>query len=770
MRTPLPIDARLPEILAALGSSRALVLRAEPGTGKTTRVPPALLQAPWRGERDEIWVLEPRRLATRLAAARVAEEMGEELGGAVGYQFRFEKREGPRTRLRFLTEGIFLRKISENPSLQGVAAVVLDEFHERSLDTDLALGFLRRLQVGPRPDLRIVVMSATLDADLVDGYFKGEATHVRVPGERHPVEMRYLPGFKELGAGVERALEETTGDALVFLPGMAEIRRVEARLGSRLGCVRILHGDLERSEQDLALRTESERKIILATNIAESSVTIPGVRVVIDSGLARVARASAATGLTKLETRTISRASAEQRAGRAGRTGPGVCVRLYAKSEFETLRRFEAPEVRRVDLVPTVLALAQQGIRGLEDFPWIEAPSGDAWTQARRWLHGVGALSEAGACTELGEGLSRMPVHPRIGLFLKNAELGAEAWAARISEGELPEGELAWGQHFPAGSFAVKKLEERLRGPGGKEPGLRAILRAFWDRVGRVRGRSLPLAGGGEFKLRGDGHSEGDLLLVLDALETESGARLRSWIALEEEMLWDFAGGLLEERREIVWEESRARAEVRAELRFGALLLEGRLAAPEESDRSKLEARLLEEVLRRPERAFDLDALRARWARREFARRGLPPGEPPAEEWTQVLREMCAGATSFEELKARGLELSAEESRQAPETIALPGRSRVPVHYALDRDPWVESRLQDFFGLKDGPRVRGGASALTLHLLAPNGRALQVTRDLSGFWAREYPRIRQELCRRYPRHAWPEDPLRPPPPSSRKPR
>jgi ATP-dependent helicase HrpB len=416
-----------------------------------------------------------------------------------------------------------------------------------------------------------------------------------------------------------------------------------------------------------------------------------------------------------------------------------------------------------VDLVPTVLALAQQGVRSLEEFPWIEPPSGDAWAQAQKWLRGVGALTESGECTRLGEELARMPVHPRIGLFLQSAQTGAEVWAARISEGELPEGELQWGQRFDAGSFAVRKLEERLRSASGKEPGLRALVRAFWDRVGRVRGGALPLAGGGEFKLRANALEDGDLVLVLDALETESGARLRSWIALEEEMLWDFAGGLLEERREIVWDESRARAEVRAELRFGALLLEGKLVASEESDRPRLEARLLEEVLRRPERALDLDALRGAWARREFARRGTSPGEPNAQEWATALRELCQGAASLDELKVRGLLLSAEEARHAPETIALPGRARVPVHYALDRDPWIESRLQDFFGLKEGPRVRGGATPLTLHLLAPNGRALQVTRDLSGFWAREYPRIRQELCRRYPRHAWPEDPLRPPP-------
>ncbi len=757
----LPVDAHLAEILEVLQNSRTLILRAEPGTGKTTRVPPALLEASWLGERDEVWVLEPRRLAARLAATRVAQERGEPLGERVGYHVRFEKRDSPRTRLRFLTEGMFLRKLSENPHLQGVGAVVLDEFHERSLDTDLALGFVRKLQKAVRPDLRVIVMSATLDLDLLSAYFKGEAHEIQISGERHAVEMRYLPVTQDLGGAIERALKQTAGDALVFLPGMAEIRRVQGRLSERFGIVRVLHGDLQRADQDLVLKPENARKIILSTNIAESSVTIPGVRVVIDSGLARIARASPGTGLTRLETQRISRASASQRAGRAGRTGAGVCVRLYSLADFEAMKHFEAPEVRRVDLIPCVLWLAEQGIVSVNEFPWAESPSADAFFQAQKWLQGVGALTDVGQCTELGRELSQLPVHPRIGLFLKHSEPGSERWAARISEGELPEGELEWGEQFEEGSFAVRKLEERLKSQGGEEPGVRALTRAFWDRVGRVRGQSLPLAGGGELKLQKDRHSQGELLLVLDALETDSIARLRSWIKLDEEALWEFAGGILQEKKEIVWNELRNQAEARQELRFGALVLEQRALPAHETDPQELQARLRLEVLKKPERALDLERLRAAWARREFARRGIPPGEPSEQEWSVLLQELCVGASSFDELRARVLSFTPEEIRQAPESVALPGRARVLIQYALDRDPWIESRLQDFFGLSSGPKIRSGVVPLTLHLLAPNGRALQVTRDLAGFWEREYPRIRQELCRRYPRHAWPANPKAP---------
>ncbi|MGE0616947.1 MAG: ATP-dependent helicase C-terminal domain-containing protein, partial [Bacteriovoracia bacterium] len=611
--------------------------------------------------------------------------------------------------------------------------------------------------------------------DNLERYFSrfgaGEVQTQSVPGTRHPIEPRYgakTPSWQELPGAVHRALQSTEGDALIFLPGMAEIRRVEGLLRERGLDPVILHGDLDRREQERALEPSSRRKIILSTNIAESSVTLPGIRVVVDSGLARVARASQAAGFTRLETKRISRASADQRAGRAGRLGPGVCVRLYTEHEYRALRQFEAPEVRRVDLVPAALQLALIGVRKLEDFEWVEAPSADAWRGAGDWLRGIEALKSDGELTTRGRRLAGTPLHPRLALLLEGPREFTRL-AARFSEGDFPEGELALDALVNTPTQGnTRRLEERLQAsPRPEETGklspTSVLVRAFWDRVGRVRGDRVALAGGGELALHREHKlAPRQLLLLLDALERDTGpAVLRSWISLQEEDLWEFAGTLLEDSRTVQWNGEKQRAEVWAELRFGSLALESRMDVPKEEDATALEAVLLKELLKRPEQAVSMDKLRALWARKGFARTGEPPGPLEGAALEGWLRELAVGARSFAEIHdaVEAVTLSPEEASLAPEFVTLPGRAKCPVQYETDRPPWIESRLQDFFGLKEGPRVFRGKVPLTLHLLAPNYRPVQVTRDLSGFWERDYPRVRQELSRRYPRHKWPERPI-----------
>ncbi len=515
---PLPIDGFLPEIVARAAAGRPLVLVAEPGAGKTTRVPRALLDAGW-GARGEIVVLEPRRLAARMAARRVAEELGEEVGGRVGYQVRFEERGGPQTRVRFVTEGVLVRRLADRPDLPGVAVVVLDEFHERSLDADLALALVRRARDTARPDLRVIVMSATLDAEPVAAFLGGDV--LRVPGRAHPVEVAFLPRPDPrplealVAAGVRCALDETPGDVLVFLPGAAEIRRASEALAGlapeglpRGLAVLPLHGDLPPAEQDRAVRPAGARKVVLATNVAETSITIDGVTAVVDSGLHRLAAHSPWSGLPTLTTAPISRASAAQRAGRAGRTGPGRCLRLYTRHDHDTRPAFDAPEVRRADLAGLLL-VAAAGADGASGLPWFEPPPEPALAAARELLDRLGAIDAGGRATALGRAMLRFPLHPRAArLLLAAAERGATREgalvaallgerdvrrAARLSLGvqALPASRGApGGRSGSSGSSDLLEQAEAIeRGDRDLEPAtVRQVLRAR-DQLVRIAGR-----------------------------------------------------------------------------------------------------------------------------------------------------------------------------------------------------------------------------------------------------------------------------------------
>ena len=835
----LPIDPFLPRILSTLAAGKSLVIEAPPGAGKTTRVPPALLDGGVAGG-AEVVVLEPRRLAARLAARRVAEERGEQVGETVGYQIRFDEVVGPKTRIRFVTEGVLIRQLLANPALTGVSVVVLDEFHERHLDGDLALALLRRLQKAARPDLKLVVMSATLAAAPIASYLDG-CPALRVEGQRFEVEIDYLerpeqrPLAGQVAAAVRRlAGRGVNGDILVFLPGAAEIRR--ARETCRAAAqqagfeVVMLHGDLPAAEQDRALARRGPPKLILSTNVAETSITIEGVVAVIDSGLVRRVEHAPWSGLPTSRIAQISRASAAQRAGRAGRLGPGVCLRLYTKQEHDTQPEFETPEIRRIDLTGPVLFLHGLGVTEVEAFEWFEAPSGGAVRAAEEMLRLLGALDAGGSITAVGRAMLRFPTHPRLARMLVEAErrgvaqraallaallserdifsarrfeaAGAGA-AARPSSGsgsgsdlldaaqlleqarseKLSPQELRAMQVEPGACHAVMQTSRHLARhfkQGGSAPAdadealLLCLLAGYPDRVAkRLRGLELALAGGTTATLsEASAARDADLLIAVDAEQRsgpQRGVVVRSASAIEPEWLLELFPDLVREQVEARWNASLERVEVVRRLMYLSLVLE-------ESRDPKLGAAEAERVLAEAAlapgpRAFAPEGTLDRWlARLEFVVCMNPEAGlqvPDQKQLEELLRSLCRGRRSFAEL--RKAELMAEvqgrlspQQRQmvetsAPEKIRLPGGRALKVHYEPGREPWVESRLQDFFGMASGPALAQGRVPLVLHLLAPNGRPVQVTTDLAGFWERTYPTLRKELARRYPKHAWPED-------------
>ena len=802
MPAPLPVDPLIPRIVEQLGQGPNLVIEAPPGAGKTTRVPPALLALGAGG----VLVLEPRRLAARMAARRVAFERGEMLGETAGYQVRFETVGGRATRLWFLTEGVLNRRLLDDRSLGGVATVVLDEFHERHLQGDFALALLRRLQLLHRPELRLVVMSATLDAGPVAD-FLGGCPVVRSEGRLHELSIQHTPSSsqpleEQVRAALEQLLREgLDGDVLVFLPGASGIRRAMracAPLASRHGLMAVpLHGDLSPEEQDRAVLPAGAPKVILSTNVAESSITIEGVTAVIDSGLARVASDSPWSGLPTLKVARVSRASAAQRAGRAGRTRPGRVIRLYPREDFLHRPEQDAPEITRRELSQTCLAAHASGIRDLADLAWLDPPPEAALAAAENLLRQLGALNERGGLTEAGEQMARLPLHPRLGrLIVAAGERGAGedgcVLAALLSAGER----LSPDAHGHAGSSDLLALLDRERSPQTRklirqvrsvvrpsprhdhdeEALLMAVLAAFPDRVARRRrGNELLLAGGGGAILSPLSvvHRH-DLMVAVDIEERpEQGLPLvRLASAIEPEWLLDMLPERIRERQSVEWNREAERVDAISALLFDNLVLEqSESARPDPEEARKLLARkAIEAGIERFADRAEIDSFLARVA---FAARhgGVPRLDE--QDVQAALAELCRGRRSFRELaEAAGgggllrvlrRRLSAVQMRAldtvAPEFIHLPRGRRLRMHYELDRPPWVASRLQDFFGMRETPRIAGGAEPVVIRLLAPNQRPVQTTTDLAGFWERLYPQVRRELCRRYPKHAWPEKPV-----------
>lgn len=761
----------LARVADSLEHNLNLVIEAPPGAGKTTRVPPALLRF------GQVVVLEPRRLAARLAARRVAQEMGEAVGETVGYQVRFEDVSSPRTRLRFLTEGVLTRRFLSDPELRGVDVVVLDEFHERHLDADVALALLRRLQ--GRRRIRIVVMSATLDGAAVSRYLD-DCPIVRSDGRLHPIEVAYTPhSAAPLEQQVASALGRLgaaalTGDVLVFLPGAAEIRKAQREcepVARRLGATLLtLHGDLSPEEQDRAVTPwpGGQRKVILSTNVAESSVTIEGVTAVIDSGLARIAKDSPWTGISSLEVSRIGKNSAVQRAGRAGRTQPGRVIRLYPEADFARRPDAEAPEIQRRELSGLVLELESLKLRA-EELPWFDPPPAAALEAARSLLDRLGASKRVAA-------LAKFPVHPRIATMVLEGGREACTIAAAISNGDRADSadvfDLATFDRLPP---HTRRLADQLRRltPAGppKLDVAQAILRAFPDRVAKRRDRrELLLAGGGGSAVlpeNAHGLDKARFFVAIDIEERrERGLPLvRLAAPVEPEWLIDLAPERISERAGVEWNRAAERVEsVSALLYDGLVLEESRSGAVDAHEAAILLAAKAREA--GIERFTDPEALEEFLARCHFAAQHAPGLVAPDLE--HALVTVCEGLRSFAELKQADFlgtlmsQWTAEERRQldavAPERWKLAAGRSARVRYSRDKDPWLESRLQDFFGMKESPRIAGGRVPLVLHLLAPSQRPLQTTTDLAGFWVKWYPQIRKELMRRYPRHAWPEDP------------
>ncbi len=792
MPLALPIDDVMPAVLDALAARGAVVLVAPPGTGKTTRVPVAVADT----VAGQVWVLEPRRIAARAAATRVAEERGEAVGEHVGYAMRLDRRAGPRTRVLYVTEALLGRRLAEDPTLQGIDAVVLDEFHERSVHVDVALAAVHALRA-TRPDLRLVVMSATLDgaavakwldAPLVEAHartFPVEITHVERKDER-PLEVRVSAAVRSIS---ER-------DVLVFLPGRGEIERAREALVGIDADVLPLHGELSGEEQDRALRVGRRRRIVLSTNVAETSVTVEGVRTVIDTGLARVAGHDPWSGLSTLALEPISRASAGQRAGRAGRTAPGRCLRLYTKADHDLRPADTTPEIRRVDLAGIVLDLAGRPL------VWMDPPPPAAWKAAVDLLTRLGALDVDGR-TPIGDAMTRLPASPRVARMLIEAATrgvpreGA-VLAALLEERRRGDPEdLVVRALDPRGMSrqaqdAARQLAgmlervglERTGGSGGALRGARpppqddpgdalaaALLAGFPDRVGRRKGGAVVFAEGGSAAVE-PGTPGGDAIVVVPEVERVGGkARVRSLTPIPADWLVDRA----EVRTTVRWVGERV--ESTEQLCYGTLVLDESVGG---GDPAEVAALLWEHARPVAHRVFsDHERAAAVVLRVAFLRR---LGHPLPELDLDTLGQAgCLGCRSFNDLggvslvalaSARLGGAAASLDTLAPEGMFLGSRRRAPITYPLDGEPYIAAKMQEFFGLVDGPRIANG-HALVLHLLAPNQRPVQVTRDLAGFWERHWPGIRKELMRRYPRHAWPEDPKKPlpldlPPPGPRR--
>ncbi|MFK7992268.1 MAG: ATP-dependent helicase HrpB [Sandaracinaceae bacterium] len=821
---PLPIDGHRASLLRA-AEGGALVLVAEPGAGKTTRVPPMLLDS-GLAHGGRIVVVQPRRIAARMAAARIANERGGRLGGEVGYRVRFDAKVGRQTRIELVTEGILARRLIADPTLEGVSWVVFDELHERHLDSDLSLARAERLRRTRRPDLGIVAMSATLDAGPVAEFLRAPA--LEVEGRTFPIEIRHddhpddRPLERRVRAAVVRLLEAgCDGDVLVFLPGAGEIRRaMEACEGPAeafsVECVP-LHGDLAADQQDRALRAGPRRKVIFATNIAETSLTIPTVVAVVDSGLVRTATVSPWSGLSRLDTVPISQASATQRAGRAGRTQAGVCHRLFTEADFRRRPERDLPEVQRADLTATVLSIRAEG-ETPASFPWFERPPNSALEAADVLLEKLGALSED--ITPLGRAMLSLPAHPRIGRVAAEAhrrghtdagallaaliqerdvrlssrtrfdgarrregdEVASSDLLLRMDQLESVGARASFGQLRRAGldgrsvkmvraaadqfARALRKTDLAVTPSFDEEEALLlATLAGFPDRVAkRLSGRRLAITGGSVGELDEGSAVHDPLLVCVDADEWRGRVRVRRASQVTLEHLMELFLDRLEDVSETRFDASRGRITATAQVRFDGLVVEESPGTVDPARGAEVLARAAVEA--GVSRFCDADALSTLRQRVAFAAQVDDRLPTLDDAWMEsLLTRLCVGKSSFAELRDAGLldwvraELGAMRTvvdRLAPEHVSLPGRAKVPVVYEAGRPPHIASRLQDFFGITDGPTV--GGAPVVLHLLDPRGRAVQVTTDLAGFWDRHYDDVRKELRRRYAKHHWPDDP------------
>jgi ATP-dependent helicase HrpB len=821
---PLPIDPLLPTIAAAVREHPAVVLTAPPGAGKTTRVPPAILPVLPK-DNPHVIMLQPRRVAARAAAWRIADENGWQLGREVGYHIRFEKRYGPDTRIRILTEAILTRMLLADPALEGdghsggIGCVILDEFHERNLHSDLALAFLREVQQTIRPDLKLIVMSATLDAQPVAKYL-GDCPILHSEGRTFPIDIHYRsphdrPLEKQVADAVEDAFQRE-GDVLVFLPGMREIERAGRAIGGAADRVIIpLHGSLPAEDQERALRPDPQhrRKIILATNIAETSLTIDGVRTVIDSGLARIASFDPDRGMDRLDLEPISKASATQRAGRAGRQAPGRVYRLWAEAQHKHLPDFTLPEIQRVDLAATVLAVHAWGAANPRQFAWFDPPPEDMLAAAEQLLALLGALAD-NRLTEVGRQLLAIPAHPRIARLLLAATgtrflddaLSLAAILADDSRRQTASDPLAQLHRLPPPLIPVRQqlaTIARQLAPSSDPRKLNIenssdlLLLAYPDRIARRRGNdphAALMVGNIGLRLAPEALTpalvQAPLFLALDAHHDPRNQRAEATVRTATPIAMDTLERLFPAafRTETALEFDAARQKVAAFTRryFRDLLLEEDPHGP--IDPARAGTVLAAALAPRADELFRTDAQAHRLlARTALLRHHLPEHPWPrfdAAQLADLLAQACAGKRTVAELKdstalADALSLALPYpldrllDQHAPEIIEVPSGSHIKLQYSLPQienrkseienpppsPPILAVRLQELFGLLDTPRIAAGRVPVLLHLLSPGFKPMQVTTDLRSFWSSAYFEVRKDLRIRYPKHKWPEDPL-----------
>ncbi len=800
----LPVDEALPRLKAALDAHNAAVLVAPPGAGKTTRVPLALLDAPWLGT-AKIVMQEPRRLAARAAARRMAQSLGESAGETVGYRVRLDTRVGPRTRIEVVTDGLFLRLLQDDPSLEGIGCVIFDELHERGLEADLSFALVREAQTALREDLRVIAMSATLDPGPVAERLGG-APVVDSAGRMFPVDTRYLerePAGRlegNVASVVRRALGEESGSALVFLPGVAEIRRVEEALRDAGPNVDIapLYGDLSPTEQDRAIAPSpaGRRKVVLATSIAETSLTIEGVRIVVDGGQMRVPRFSPRSGMTRLETVRVSQASADQRRGRAGRLEPGVCYRLWTEEAQRGLLPFTPPEILDADLAPLALELAAWGTDGAA-LPWLTPPPPASLATARALLRDLGAIDAASAITPHGRAMVRLGQHPRLAhLILKGRDLGqgrvAALLAAILSERDflrLPPGQRDVDQRHRvdlalAGKAPrqIAEMARRLtpRGDSGT-PDVsmtgELLALAYPDRIGRRRpgsaGRYLLSGGRGVALPEGDALANEEFLVVADLEGSGQDARVFLAAPITPGGIEEAYADRVADEEVLRWNAQDGAVLARRQRRLGALVLDDKpLSRP---DPEKLRAAMIEGVRQMGLACLPWSDELQGWRQRAAFLRHHDASWPDLSD-AALLAGLGDWLAPFLNDASRRSHLSRidlgaalralvpwdkqrELDRLAPSHIEVPSGSRIPVDYANPAEPTLSVRLQEMFGLVDTPRIAGGKVPVTIHLLSPARRPVQVTRDLASFWQTGYRDVKAELKGRYPKHYWPDDPL-----------